>query len=132
VIDIWRRIHAGVKLTGTPQNEAEATYSLWRDEEDYRIDWSTDPDRIKRFIDSVGNPYKGASAYMGEHRVRVLDALVEPDIQIEARQPGKVVFMREGCPVVVCGRGLLRITDLRDDTSERSLLPLKKLRTRFN
>ena len=30
VIDIWRRIHAGVKLTGTPQNEAEATYSLWR------------------------------------------------------------------------------------------------------
>jgi len=30
LIDIWRRIHAGVKLTGTPQNEAEATYSLWR------------------------------------------------------------------------------------------------------
>jgi methionyl-tRNA formyltransferase len=131
VIDICRRIHAGAKLTGTPQNEAEATYSLWRDEEDYRIDWSSDAERIQRFIDSVGSPYKGASAFMGEHRVRILDAVVEPDIQVEVRQPGKVVFMREGCPFVVCGRGLLRITEMRDDTGELSMLPLKKVRTRF-
>jgi methionyl-tRNA formyltransferase len=59
VIDICRRIQAGAKLTGTPQNEAEASYSLWRDEEDYRIDWSSDAERLKRFIDSVGSPYKG-------------------------------------------------------------------------
>jgi len=93
----------------TPQNETEVTYWLWRDEEDYRIDWSSDAAQIQRFIDSVGNPYKGASAFMGEHTVRILDAVVEPDIQIEVRQSGKIVFMREGSPIVVCGRGLLRV-----------------------
>ena len=44
VIDICRSIEAGVKLTGTPQNEKDATYSLWRDEEDYRIDWPSGAD----------------------------------------------------------------------------------------
>jgi methionyl-tRNA formyltransferase len=68
---------------------------------------------------------------MGEHPVRVLDAVVERDIQVEIRQPGKVVFIGDGCPVVVCERGVLRITDMRDNSGERSLLPLKKLRTRF-
>jgi len=48
-------------------------------------------------------------AATGEHTVRILDAVVEPDIQIEVRQPGKIVFMREGSPIVVCGRGLLRV-----------------------
>lgn len=131
VVDVCRRICAGVRLVGTPQNEAEATYSLWRDEDDYRIEWSLDADRIKRFIDSVGDPYKGASSFIRERKVRVLDATVEADIQIEARHPGKVVFVRQGSPVVVCGRGLLRITDLRDDATGQTLLPLQEFRVRF-
>jgi methionyl-tRNA formyltransferase len=98
-----------------------ATYSLWRDEEDYRIHWSTDAARIKRLIDSVGTPYKGASALMETRRVRILDAAVEPDIQVEDRKPRKVVFLREGSPIVICGRGLLRITDMRDDATGNTL-----------
>ena len=47
-------------ITGQPQNEQEASFSLWRDEEDYRIDWSQPAEDIKRFIDAVGYPYKGA------------------------------------------------------------------------
>jgi methionyl-tRNA formyltransferase len=131
VVDICRRICDGANLTSTPQNEEEATYSLWRDEEDYRIDWSADADRIKRFIDSLGSPYKGASALIQHRRVRLLDAVVERDIHIENRQQGKVVFVRQGYPTVVCGRGLLRVTEMRDDITGESLLPLQKLRTRF-
>ena len=131
VVDLCRRICAGVPLTGVPQNEEEATYSLWRDEADYRIDWSADADRIKRFIDSLGSPYKGASTLLQQRRVRILDAAIEPDIHIEDRQPGKVVFVRLGSPIVVCGRGLLRVIDLRDDTAEQNLLPLPEFRTRF-
>ena len=131
VVELFQRIREGVTLAGTPQNEVGATYSLWRDEEDYRIRWSADADWIKRFIDSVGSPYKGASAFIEERKVRLLDATLEPDIHVEDRQPGKVVFLRQGYPTVVCGRGLLRITDLRDDTTGHTLLPLQKLRTRF-
>ncbi len=131
VVDLCQRIRDGVTLVGAPQNEAEATYSLWRDEEDYRIRWSADADRIKRFIDSLGAPYKGASAQIEERTVRILDATAEPDIHVEDRQPGKVVFLRQGYPTVVCGRGLLRITEMQDDATGRTLLPLQRLRTRF-
>jgi methionyl-tRNA formyltransferase len=131
VVDLCQRIRGGATLTGTPQKEEGATYSVWRDEEDDRIHWSADADRIKRFIDSVGSPYKGVSAFIEERKVRRLDAAVEPDIHVEDRQPGKVIFLRQGFPTVVCGRGLLRITDLRDDATGGTLLPLQKLRTRF-
>ena len=131
VVDLYRSICAGATLDGAPQNEEDATYSLWRDEEDYRIDWSADAGRIKRFIDSLGSPYNGASTQIENRKVRILDAAVEPDIRIENRQPGKVVFLRQGFPTVVCGRGLLRITDMRDDASGETLLPLQRLRTRF-
>jgi methionyl-tRNA formyltransferase len=131
VVELFGRIREGAALAGIPQNEAEATYSLWRDEEDYRIRWSADADWIKRFIDSVGSPYKGASAFIEGRKVRLLGATIEPDIHVEVRQPGKVVFLRQGYPTVVCGRGLLRVTDLRDDATGQALLPWQKLRTRF-
>ena len=51
-------------LKTTTQNESEATYSLWRDEEDYRIDWNQSSKEIRNFIFALGFPYKGASAYI--------------------------------------------------------------------
>jgi len=131
VVDLCQLIRDGVTLVGARQDDTKATYSLWRDEADYRIRWSADADWIKRFIDSLGSPYKGASARIEERTVRILDATVEPDIHVEDRQPGKVVFLRQGYPTVICGRGLLRITDMRDDSTGQTLLPLQKLRTRF-
>lgn len=128
---IARRILEGETLQGTPQVDAQATYSLWRDEEDYRIDWTRSADQIRRFVDAVGYPYKGASTLVNGHLARVLDVEVLPDVRIENRVPGKVIFMRERKPVVVCGSGLLRIDTLVDDADGRSLLPLAKFRTRF-
>jgi methionyl-tRNA formyltransferase len=49
-----------IQMVALPQCEEDASYSLWRDEEDYFIDWSKSSEYIKRFIDSVGSPYKGA------------------------------------------------------------------------
>ncbi|GJM73208.1 hypothetical protein HMSSN036_54240 [Paenibacillus macerans] len=53
----------GKKIIGFPQNEKEASYSLWRDEEDYLIDWSMDSEYVHRFIDATGFPYKGAATF---------------------------------------------------------------------
>ena len=78
-----------------------------------------------------GMAVRGASTLMAERVVRILDAAVEPDVYVEDRHPGKVIFLREGTPIVVCGRGLLRIIDMRDGASGQSLLPLEKFRTRF-
>lgn len=122
----------GRELTGEMQNEQEASYSLWRDEQDYRIDWSRSASWIARFIDAVGPPYKGALAFVNGVAARVVTAECLPDVTIENRESGKVIRLENSFPVVVCGEGLLRIVELIDDQSGKSLLPLERFRTRFD
>ncbi len=114
------------------QNESLATYSLWRDEEDYHIDWSKDADYIKRFIDAVGYPYKGAYSILEGKKVRIFDVKIIDDVKIENRDFGKVIFIVDKkYPVIVCGKKLLMLTDIRDDASGESLIPFNKFRVRF-
>jgi methionyl-tRNA formyltransferase len=128
--EICSSLASGAQLPRGKQDEAEATYSLWRDDLDYEIDWRWDAARIARFIDAVGYPYLGARTTLNREPVTVHDAVAEPDVRIEDRAVGKVIFVRGGQPVVVCGSGLLRIA--RMETPEgRSLLPLKKFRSRL-
>jgi methionyl-tRNA formyltransferase len=128
--EICSSLAAGGRLPRYRQDESQASYSLWRDDLDYAIDWSWDADRVKRFIDAVGYPYLGAKTLLNQAPVTVLDAVVEADVRIENRTAGKVIFVRDGQPVVVCGRGLLRITHMTAADGD-PLLPLKKFRSRF-
>ncbi len=130
-LKICNTLDAGHVLRGTKQDETEATYSLWRDEADYKIDWCKDSEYIKRFIDSLGFPYKGASTFLNGKKVRVLDAEKFPDVKIENRVPGKVIFKHDNLPVVVCGEGLIKILSIHDDESGKELIPLKRFRSRF-
>ena len=113
------------------QDEAAASYSLWRDEEDYLLDWSLDAARLRRTVDALGHPYHGAATWLDGKLVRVHEATEREDVVIANRAPGKVIFMEQGRPVVVCGRGLLRIEALADAASGNSLLPLQRFRLRF-
>jgi methionyl-tRNA formyltransferase len=131
-LDIVGRIVDGAPLTGTPQDHSQATYSLWRDDDDYRIDWSEPAARIRRLVDAVGDPYVGASTLVDGRLARVIAAQERGDVRVENRTPGKVIFMEQGKPVVVCGEGLLCIEALVDDETGAALLPLKKFRVRFS
>lgn len=128
--DIAAAITAGKPLPRSKQDEKQATYSLWRDDQDYRIPWHRDAALIRRFIDAVGYPYQGARALLNGETVIVHDAVEEPDVRIEDRAVGKVIFERAGMPVVVCGSGLLKITRMTS-IDGTALLPLKKFRSRF-
>ena len=108
------------------------SYSMWRDDDDYNIDWAWSAEYIHRFVDSVDHPYAGASAYINDRRVRITNVRITTDHPIANRTPGKILFLKKGIPTVVCGSGLLEIIELHDDASGESLLPLKSLRTRFN
>ena len=121
----------GDEPTARPQNEENSSYSLWRDEEDYFVDWSQPAGHIKRFIDAVGYPYRGAAAILEDRLVRVRDAEVLPDVSIANPTPGKVIFLKDTKPVVVCGQGLLKIVELVDDETGASVLPLSRFRVRF-
>jgi methionyl-tRNA formyltransferase len=124
-------IKRGGKLVGTPQNEKEASYSLWRDEEDYRINWTLSAREIRRMVDAVGFPYKGASTLVNDKLARIFDVETLDDVIIENRVPGKVIFIRQSFPVVVCGEGLLKIKTLFDAETGESLIPLRSMRSRF-
>jgi methionyl-tRNA formyltransferase len=114
-----------------PQDETNASYSLWRDDEDYFVDWSRPAAELKRFIDAVGDPYKGAAATLEGKMVRIRDAEVEDEVRIANRTPGKIIFLKDAKPLVVCGQGLLKLTALFDDETGASLLPLPYFRRRF-
>ncbi len=123
----------GKKLKADPQNESLASYSVWRDEFDYAIDWSNSSSEIRRFVDAVGYPYKGAYTKLDGRVVRILSAEEAPDVTVENRHYGKVLFVDDGKPVVICGTGLLKIHDavLEQDNQITPLLPLPKFRIRF-
>jgi len=118
-------------LNTVAQNESEATYSLWRDEEDYRINWSSSAQEIQNFIFSVGHPYKGASTYLMNEKIRINNAVELDDLDVVNRDVGKIIFMEDKSPVVVCGKGLLKITEATYDKNGASIFPLKKFRIRF-
>ena len=125
-------IAAGEPLTGVAQDEAAASYSLWRDDADYDMDWGDRAERLRDFVHAVGPPYAGARTRLGGVPVRVWDGTVEPDVVIANRVPGKVIFLRDGRPTVVCGSGLLRIDAMSLDAEPgSSCLPLTRFRVRL-
>lgn len=132
VVQIVKSLLDGDSITGTIQNEALATYSLWRNENDYHIDWSLSSYKLQRFIYAVNNPYKGAYTIVNGKRYRILDALPIEDKIIENRDIGKIIFINDGFPVVVCGQGLLKIKIMIDELTGASVIPWIKMRIRFS
>lgn len=128
-IKIITKIIEHQTLNSSPQNEAEATYSLWRDEEDYNIDWNGSAEEIQQFVYSTGYPYKGACSHINGNKVRILDCEPLPDVHIINRDVGKVLFYQDGLPVVVCRNGLLKIIEMKNDNDDRVIL--SKTRVRF-
>lgn len=118
-------------ITGRPQIESEASYSLWRDEDDYCIDWGTPASIIRRFVDAVGFPYLGAATFWGERLIRILEVEQVEDVNIVNRTPGKLIFTVDAKPVIVCGQGLLKIITAVDDKTRLSILPLPRFRVKF-
>lgn len=116
-----RAIHE--PLQGQTEQRFCESYSMWRDEDDYVIEWGMDAGWIARFIDAVGYPFKGAStADTKGTTYRILDAEPCGDALIGNRTPGKVFSLHDH-PVVVCGTGLLRVV--------HSVPEIKRLKTRL-
>lgn len=130
VLSITKSIFDGKQLIAKKQKEENATYSLWLDTDDYIIDWKKSANEIKRFIDSVGFPYSGALTTINGEKRRIIDVEVYPDVVIENRCPGKVIFNIDSLPIIVCGKGLIKLLKMEDENGNQQL-PLKNFRTRF-
>lgn len=132
--EIVRQISSSKPLVGQPQNEADASYSIWRDRDDYFVDWSRSASDIRRMIDAVGSPYAGARTMTSRgEEVVIEDAVEVADVACELRHPGKVLFVEQGAPTVICGAGLLRIekASLVTPGGPVDFLPVRNFRIRF-
>lgn len=116
-------------LSSTPQNHSRASYSLWRGYEDYFIDWQLDSDRILRMIHASGSPYAGARTNMDGKVISIIDAYCVPDVTITNRTPGKAIWKDEGNLVVVCGQGLLAVSQALDENGDE--INFSRLRYKF-
>jgi len=116
VDEIYSKIQNDYELKATKQDENEATYSLWLDGEDYFIDWSWSAEKIKRFVNAVGYPYDNAKSHLNGEVVKFIDVEIVEDVVVENRERhvGKVIFIKDGMPVIVCSDGLLGLKDIRD------------------
>lgn len=125
VFSDWK-INADIK--GEEQDEALATYSLWRDKDDYQIDWLESAHRILRTIYALGTPFQGAQTCINGMAIVIDEAELWPDVAIENRSfnVGKVIFKVDGNPVVVCGEGLLKLNCLKcKETGKTVSLPFR-------
>jgi methionyl-tRNA formyltransferase len=107
-----RAFHGDLKAD--EQDESIATYSLWRDAFDYFIDWRRGAREVVRQVNSVGFPYEGAKAVLGDQVVVIVKACLGPDIAFTIRDPGKLWQIEEGRALVVCGEGTLWIEEAVD------------------
>ena len=132
VLSILNKISSGLPLNRTPQDHSSATYSLWRNSDDYFIDWSLSAKSIRRFIDAVGFPYDGAKAKINSEIVVVLEAEEVADVFVENRSShiGKIIYKENGFPVVICRDGLLKIKLVKNELSENIISDLG-FRVRF-
>ena len=127
--DLLRQARRGA-LASTPQDHSVATFSIWRDSRDYRIDWHDTSSRILRHIDALGWPFDGAKAMFDGALLTISSATLMEELQFEIRQPGKIWRIEGEKPIVVCGEGLLRLDYVANEEGEQ--VRFSKLRARFD
>lgn len=132
IIKILNDIEKNIPIISFNQDESQSSYSVWRDEVDYQIDWNQNSQKISRIIDALGFPFGGARSTINGCKCIIHESNIIDDVNIESRSDniGKVLFIKDKFPIVICGSGLLRIQKIVDSNGN-SLLPLFKFRSRF-
>lgn len=133
------------KLYSRPQM-GNPSYSIWRADDDYYINWNKSSAEIKRFVDAVGWPYLGARTKTQQFSLggnSVIKEYVINECEVVAdstfmnRGPGKVFKIIQNDVYVICGSGILKLTDYQrwqDNSKLKGTLNrnnIKKIRTRF-
>lgn len=107
-----------------------SSYSMWLDEEDYRINWNWSSEKIRRFVDAKGFPYQGAESLENGHILKILECEEYDDVEVIDREQhiGKVINIVDGKWLVICGEGLLKLNKVYfngKDTMDKLRVRLK-------
>lgn len=118
------------EIISIKQDESKVIYSIWRNEEDCMINWNDRALDIYNLIRAVGFPYLGAYTFFYKKKIIIKKAKLVEDICFAKRDYGKIWEIRNNCPTVVCGEGLLSILEAHYENNEKVVFD--KLRTRLS
>ena len=127
-IEILEQISNGTMVEKIQDQDA-GTFSLWRDEYDYFIDWRLSASEILRLVQALGFPYEGAKGIIDNELVTVQQARLGPDLPFAIRNAGKLWQIEERKALVVCGSGTLWIEEAFDGNGQAFYF--RHLRARF-
>jgi len=114
IIELVEMIKKG-NIKSKAQDESKATYSIWRNPEDCQIDWNLSSIEIYNLIRAVNFPYMGAFTYYEGEKVYIIKSEIVKDIKFEKRDPGKIWKIDKKMPVVVCGKGIIKLKKVKGE-----------------
>ena len=112
------------------QDETKATYSIWRNPEDCQIDWNLSSFEIYNLIRAVSFPYTGAFTYYEGEKAYILKSEIVKDIKFQKRDSGKIWKIDKKMPIVVCGKGMIKLIKVKD--KDENEISFNFIRRRFN
>jgi len=87
--------------------------------EDARIDWRHPAVLVHRLVRASSRPFAGAFSFLeGERRVTIWRAEIYPHPGAFLAVPGQVLMRADGDPVIACGDGCLRLTEMAVDGAD--------------
>ena len=116
-------------LNSIPQNNNEATYSIWRNEQDCLIDWTKKSDDIYNFVRALGEPNPDAFTYCDGKKIYILKVAVIEDKNFVIRDCGKIWSIKDNQPEVICGSGMIKILEAHN--TDGGIFLFNKLRCRL-
>lgn len=93
-------------FTRQPQNHAKANIWRKRGVADGKIDWRMSAHSIHNLVRALAKPYVGANFVVDGKDIKVWKSMVLGDFPPNV-EPGKVLGMRDGSPIVKCGQDAL-------------------------
>lgn len=98
-------------LQPIPQNHAFATAWRKRSKVDGEIDWRMSANGIYNLVRALARPYPGAEATINGVVAKLWRVTVVENAPPNA-EPGKVLCLDKGAPVVKCGEGAIKILEM--------------------
>ena len=94
-----------------PQDESLASYWRKRSPADGMIDWRMDARRITNLVRALTKPYPGAQFTHNGTLITVWSVSIDEGTSPENAEPGKVLAIRKGLPVIKCGKSAVVLED---------------------
>lgn len=116
---IIRDVIAGKKLPRKKQNHKNATYSIWRNSEDARINWSDSVQNIHNLMRASKKPFYPAFAFYKGKKLYILDAEISDRRKYAGSIPGKVEHITPGDGVYILAMdGILKLKKVQFEHAE--------------